>query len=212
MAMKSSMTAMVVAGALAFLAASACQAQQGSAETGQEAGRAAPGMLTARSFSEPPAGAVLFVAPYDDSDLHLKLKSDFEGQLVERIGASLASEAAADFLFLFESEVMPADLAPRPPSLGSARLDDGGAEVNVNVWSSSKDSVLGGRQSTPAGGDNVFHINAVLRDKNSGSVVWQGDAYYVLKEPDPERVARALVGPLVAKVGQSVDREPFQID
>src|SRR3546814_2948911 len=75
----------------------------------------------------------------------------------------MIEEAAAAFLLLFESEVVPADMAPPPPSLGSARLDGGGAEVNVNVWSSSQDSVLGGRQESNEAGTNVFHINAVLR-------------------------------------------------
>src|SRR3546814_8197754 len=81
----------------------------------------------------------------------------------------MIEEAAAAFLLLFESEVVPADMAPPPPSLGSARLDGGGAEVNVNVWSSSQDSVLGGRQESNEAGTNVFHINAVLRDRRSRS-------------------------------------------
>jgi hypothetical protein len=124
----------------------------------------------------------------------------------------MAEEPAAAFLLLFESEVVPANLAPPPPSLGSARLSDGGAEVNVNVWSSSQDSVLGGRQEGAEAGANVFHINAVLRDRASGEVVWQGDGYYVLREPETERVARALVPPLVERIGQSVVREPLNFD
>src|SRR3546814_738365 len=121
-------------------------------------------------------------------------------------------ESAAASLLLFEAEVVPADLAPPPPSLGSARVDEGGAEVSVNVWSSSQDSVLGGRQAGPDEGSNVFHINAVLRDRKSGEVVWQGDAYYVLREPESERIARALVPLLVDRIGQSVVRDPIELD
>lgn len=174
--------------------------------------RSAPGMVTARTFRAPPAGFSVAVSPYDDSELNLTLKADFESSLAERWQARVAEEAAAGFLLLFESEVVPANLAPRPPSLGSARVSGGGAEVNVNVWSSTQDSVLGGRQEAPEAGSNVFHINAVLRDRRSGEVAWQGDAYYVLREPESERVARALVPPLVDRIGQSVVREPLDFD
>ena len=188
-------------------------AQQAPAAAGDDgAGDVAAGMLTARAFHEPPPNPAVFVAPYDDSALNLKLKDDFENRLADKAGARIVPEASAAFLFLFESEVVPAEQLPRRPSLGSARLDKGGAEVNVNVWSSSQDSVLGGRQQPGAVGSSVFHINAVLRDKNSGEVVWQGDAYYDLSGPETERVARALVAPLVDKMGQSVVREPLQFD
>ncbi|WP_340118569.1 hypothetical protein [Pelagibius sp. 7325] len=189
-------------------------AQQAPAAAGgaEAATPRAPGMLTTRTFSPPPQDLAVYVAPYDDSELNLKLQGDFEGRLADKLGARVTPERTASFLFLFESEVVPAEQAPGRPSLGSARVDEGGAEVNVNVWSSSQDSVLGGRQQPGELGSSVFHINAVLRDKASGEVVWQGDAYYDLSGPETERVARALVAPLVDKMGQSVVREPLQLD
>lgn len=198
---------------LAMLPAGGHAQQAPAAASGAEAAEPrAPGMLTTRAFRQPPQGLAVFVSPYDDSELNLKLKGDFESQIADKTGARVTSEQAASFLFLFESEVVPAEQAPSRPSLGSARVDEGGAEVNVNVWSSSQDSVLGGRQQAADLGSSVFHINAVLRDKGSGEVVWQGDAYYDLSGPETERVARALVAPLVDKMGQSVVREPLQLD
>lgn len=172
----------------------------------------ASGMITARSFAAPAAGFSVSVAPYDDSELNLRLKEDFERRLVERWQTHLTAEPAAAFLLLFESEVVSADMAPPPPSLGSARIDEQGAEVQVNVWSSSRDSLFGGRNGNAEGGSNVFHISALLRDRQSGELAWQGDAYYVLSEPNPERVARALVPPLVDRIGRSIVREPLEID
>lgn len=204
---KSRWPGMVAAIGLALLAAGGAHAQQGV-----DAEAAAPGMVTARTFAAPPPAFTVSVAPYDDSDLNLTLKADFEAALTARWQAVLREEAAAAYLLLFESEVVPANLAPPPPSLGSARVSGEGAEVSVNVWSTSRDSVLGGRQQAPEGGNNVFHINAVLRDRATGEVAWQGDAYYALREPEPARVARALVPPLVDRIGRSVVREPLTLD
>src|SRR3546814_2333194 len=46
-----------------------------------------------------------------------------------------------------------------------------------NVWSSSQDRVLGGRQESNEAGTNVFHINAVLRDRRSGGVAWRSEEH-----------------------------------
>ena len=151
-------------------------------------GRVQRSLVNFYALEAPPPAFTVSVAPYDDSDLNLKLKADFEAALTTRWQAAVRAEAAAAYLLLFEAEVVPANLAPPPPSLGSARVSDGGAEVSVNVWSTSKDSVLGGRQQAPEAGSNVFHIDAVLRKRATGEVAWQGDAYYVLREPEPERV------------------------
>jgi hypothetical protein len=174
--------------------------------------RGMPGLLTARAFRAAPAEAAIAVTPYDDSGLNLRLKQDFEAALEAGQRGRVESRAEADYMLLFETEVVPAAALTRAPSLGSARVDEGGAEVNVNVWSSSQDSVLGGRQERPELGSSAFHINAVLREAGSGAVVWQGDAYYRLTGPDTERVARAMVGPLIEKMGQTVVRESFTLE
>ncbi|GAB4393873.1 MAG: hypothetical protein Tsb0032_14880 [Kiloniellaceae bacterium] len=185
--------------------------QEAPAREVAKPGRAAPGMIIARSFRETEDMPTIAVSPYDDSDLNLRLKADFEAELTGQQRGRPDSQADTGYLLLFETEVIPAQDVPQAPSLGSARLTEGGAEVNVNVWSSSKDSVLGGRQQAGDVGANVFHLNAVLRDRRSGTVAWEGDAYYRLAGPDTEQVARGMVAPLVKKMGQSVAREPFEI-
>ncbi|WP_193371011.1 hypothetical protein [Pelagibius marinus] len=173
---------------------------------------AGPGMLTAQVFSKPPEMPGGGVSPYDDSGLNLRVKADFEAQLAAQQRGRVESEARADYLLLFESGIIPAEDVPQGPSLGSAEVTESGVDVSVNVWSLEEDSVLGGRQEQPDVDSSVFHINAVLRERSSGKVAWQGDAYYRLSGPETERVARAMVAPLVEKIGQSVAREPFEID
>lgn len=181
----------------------------------------APGMLATRAFKKIPDGETVTVAPYDDNDLNLQLKADFEAELTAR--ERTVAESKMGLLLLFESKVIPAEQAPRRPGLGSVRASSGKerdltrenednveVEANVNVWSNSQDSVLGGRQEAQPVGSSVFHINAVLRNQSNGEVLWQGDAYYVLKTTDTERVARSMVAPLMSKLGQSAANEPFE--
>lgn len=169
------------------------------------------GLLTTQLFKETPAQPAISVSPYDDSDLNLTLKADFEAEIVGQERGRVERAGAADYLLLFESEVMPAEAVPQGPSLGSAEVTDEGVDVNVNVWSSEKDSILGGRQESAEVDSSVFHINAVLRERASSTVAWQGDAYYRLTGPATESVARAMIAPLVRKLGQAGVREAFEI-
>jgi len=182
----------------------------------------APGMITSQAFKDFSATAPITVTPYDDNDLNLQLKAEFETEL--QANERKVAEAKTGLLLLFESKIIPAEQAPRRPSLGSvsarsgrgddpSRQDNGDdvqVDVNVNVWSNTQDSVLGGRQEAQDIGASVFHINAVLRDQANGEVLWQGDAYYELQSPDAERVARAMVPPLVDNLGKSTANEPFE--
>ncbi|NIA69508.1 hypothetical protein HBA54_12980 [Pelagibius litoralis] len=181
----------------------------------------APGMLTTRAFKKVSDSATVTVTPYDDNDLNLQLKADFESALAAQ--ERTVTEAKTGLLLLFETKVIPAEQAPRRPSLGSVRASSGNerdltresedsveVEANVNVWSNTQDSVLGGRQEAQALGASVFHMNAVLRDQSNGEVLWQGDAYYELQTPDTERIARSMVPLLVDNLGKSAANEPFE--
>lgn len=169
---------------------------------------AAPGMLTTQALRDLPKGETITVAPYDDSELNLQLKAEIETVL--KAQEREVAEAKTGLLLLFETKVIPSDEVPQGPNLGSAQAGNAGVEVNVNVWSSSQDSVLGGRQERGGPGTNVFHINAVLRDQASGVVLWQGDAYHALVSGDTTRIAKGMIPPLVEKLGESTSHESFQ--
>ncbi len=190
-------------------------------QVAQTGGAMAPGMLTTQAFKKIPEGETITVTPYDDNDLNLQLKTEFETELTA--DERTVAEAETGLLLLFEAKVVPAEQAPRRPSLGSVRASAGQerdltredednveVEANVNVWSNTQDSVLGGRQEAEDLGASVFHINAVLRNQANGEVLWQGDAYYELLTPDTERVARGMVPPLVDRLGSTTANEPFE--
>ena len=91
-------------------------------------------------------------------------------------------------------------------SLGSANVgnirDD--TQINLNVWSTTKDSLLTGRQSTGVKQAPQLRIRATLRDKESGRVQWRGEASGVLGNIDDEVVGRTLGRALADAFGCAV--------
>ena len=179
-----------------------------STASAQEPAEAAPGILTTQALKDFSDSETITVTPYDDNALNLRLKTEIETVLEAQDRA--VAEAKTGLLLLFETKVVPSDEVPRGPSLGSAQAGTAGVEVNVNVWSSTQDSVLGGRQERGDLGTNVLHINALLRDQASGDVLWQGDAYHTLESGDTERIALGMIPPLIEKLGESISDEPFE--
>ena len=171
----------------------------------------APGVMKSVAYAPIAAEHSISVAPVDDTDLNLRIKDLFEGELTAT-GRATSDQAAVTLSF--ETRVIQGHFSEGLPDL--ARLQAGtdvGVDFQMNVWSSTQDSLLGGRQrKDEVRRANVFHINVVLRDQGSGEVLWQGDAFSEMVVPDELRIARSMVRPLVTNLGQTVTQEPFDIE
>lgn len=179
----------------------------------------APGSVSSVLFHDLPEGLAIEVATFDDTDTNLAVRARFVEEL-EKSGYVIADGAPLELSFT--SEVIQGDLRQRSGSLGrigasteadrGTRGSDVGVDLELNVWSSTKDSVLGGIQPQTGGGRHAqMHINALLRDRGSGQVLWQGDAFSDMVMSDERRLAGAMVKPLVGAFGRSVKNEPFQV-
>ncbi len=169
-----------------------------------------PGIFNSVNFIPADPQATITVRPLDDSKESLEIKRRIEAALREA-GYAVSDHTAAIELS-FETEVIEGRFSGESGSLGSLRGGDGGVRLDFNIWSSSKDSLLGGRQKKDDRRANVFHMNAVLRDRESGTVLWQGDAFCEMLIADHARIANSMVWPLVRNLGRTVRREPFQIE
>ena len=177
------------------------------------------GVLNTKSYHGIDTGRPVSVVALDDTDLNLKFRAQIIDQL-RTAGYSVVDQA--DLELSFDNEVMQGAIESSGPSLGrleagtntgvGRRSTDTGVDVNVNVWSSSQDSVLGGRKS---GGStrtaSQLRVFAVLQDRRSGIRLWEGDARAVMSQSNPDRLGRAMVPPLVEALGQTVRREPFEL-
>lgn len=212
-----------VAAGLAMGAAFGGGALAGEAWAGDaqlvQAGDAPPGRLTSASLRDMPAGFPIEVRTFDDTEINLEILA-LLSEALEKNGYVVADQAPLELSF--DSQILRRDSPDPAPSLGSAGVStefetgntgsESGVDVFVNVWSTTKDSVLGGRQKRESTNKIPrFHINAVLRYRDTGQVVWQADAVFEMRIRDESRIIRSMVGPLAASLGQSVRNEFFEI-
>lgn len=202
-----------LAGATVFILFSsslfAASAQSGTLLAQRDSG-GETGVLKAAAFDQVPPGLSIKVLPYNDDDLNMQIKSDFEEQ-VRRQNRSISVDAA--LLLSFDTEIVKGSITQERSSIvRGEHSTDKGTRAEVNIWSSSQDSVLGGRKPREKRVvRNVLHINVVLRDLRSGKVLWQGDTYAEIGVHDELRLAKSMVEPLILNLGRTVRSEPFDI-
>ncbi len=182
--------------------------------------RGAPGVLTSRKLRRMPEGFPVSIVAIDDREIDEEIKRLLTEALQET-GRIVIDNAPLELAF--RSKIVQSVMVDRPPSLGQVTSStgqtvgnqgqDAGVEVQMNVWSSTRDSLFGGRN--PSSGqkrDPRFYINATLRDLETGTVVWQADVVCEMVTTNQSRIVRAMVGPLAASVGKTVTQEPFDIN
>ena len=172
---------------------------------------AAPGIVTTVALGDLPGGQPIAVTPFADDDLSLSVKARFEAAL--RAAGRPVSDSAP-LTLSFDTRMIEGRLTRAEANMGRFEANDAGVQLNLNIWSSSQDSLLGGRQKAGAlsRGVNLFHMNVVLRDRESGKILWQGDAYCEMVIADQARIAGSMVAPLTASLGRSVTGLPFDIE
>lgn len=176
----------------------------------------APCVISAAALKPVPEGVAYRARGYSDTDLDIEIRESLEAEL-ERTNHSIAD--AGPLQLDFDNEIMSAERAQaQGPSLGRFRVGGDeptrrGVDVQVNVWSSSQDSLLGGRQQRGSGqaGPSVFRLNVVLRDTRIGTVLWEAHASCEMLTTDTGRIARSMVPQLVDKIGHTVRNEPFDL-
>jgi hypothetical protein len=186
---------------IGMLVPGAVQTAWAQAVTGGE------GIVNAVSFSAIPEELVIEVTLYDNTDLDLAIRDE----MIEALeGAKHAVSDGAPYELSLETDEEAINFSSKDPSLGEISSVGGGLDVELNVWSSTKDSLLGGRQErTVRQGENHFEIHAVLRDRQAGGVVWEGRATVQGDRGSAGPITRKMVDSLVANLGRTVDDGTF---
>jgi hypothetical protein len=163
----------------------------------QSGGASGLGVVQAVSYREVPDPLSLSVILFDDSRL--------------RANHDLGDNP------LFELELSSTTRSGRfvadGPSLGRlSTTSDESSRVEMNVWSSSQDSILGGRYADREGRTfSSFEIEAVLRERSLGEVVWEGHAIVETDRGQAEPYVPQMVESLVRSLGRTVREQTFSV-
>ena len=160
------------------------------------------GELQAVSYREVSDRLSLSIILYDDTDLDLEIRD----QMVAALEAAKHSVGVGPLFELeLTSEFRPAALARRQPSLGELSSADGDVELQMNVWSTTQDSLIGGRQSEVGRrSGSMFEISAILREKSGSDVIWEGHAIVGSEREQAELFVPRMVEALVQNIGLSL--------
>lgn len=142
----------------------------------------------------------------DNAEIDLRLEGELRDLLVARGWTS--SKGAAWTLTLTTTEVT----GDTPgSSLGEVRVDNDIVRMRMNLWSSTRDSVLGGRTGAePATLERLLRLELELRDA-ADKVAWSGRAETTARGTDPYRIYRQMLPRLVDRLGQTAEAEAFPI-
>lgn len=176
----------------------------------QSGGASGLGVVQAVSYREVPDPLSLSVILFDDSRLDLRIRDQMLAAL-ERANHDLGDNP------LFELELSSTTRSGRfvadGPSLGRlSTTSDESSRVEMNVWSSSQDSILGGRYADREGRTfSSFEIEAVLRERSLGEVVWEGHAIVETDRGQAEPYVPQMVESLVRSLGRTVREQTFSV-
>jgi hypothetical protein len=169
----------------------------------------ADGVLRAVSYKEITDQISVRVELYDDADLNLLI----HGQIVDALRrANHTIDVNPMFELLFRTHFHTAHFRKRDPTLGELSFG-GGIDFEMNIWSSTRDSVLTGRQDGSGyTGHTDFEIHATLRELSLGQVVWGGHATAFVDRSDAKHVMPSMVDALVINLGQTVRERRFPLN
>lgn len=167
------------------------------------------GVITAVSYEEISDRISLQVVPYDDTDLDLLI----EHKIVEALRrAKHTIDVAPLFELSFSAHFHTAQFLKKQPSLGELSVGDD-MKLNLNIWSSTGDSVITGRQGRSGySGRTDFEIHVSLRELSLGKVVWEGRATTLVDRNQAERVVPSMANALVSNLGRTVRNERFPVN
>ncbi len=167
------------------------------------------GVVHAVSYREVPNPLSLSITLFDDSNLDLRIRDQMVASL-ERAKYSLGDDPL--FELELSSGVRSGSFSAANPSLGrlSSNMDD--SRFEMNIWSSSLDSILGGRHSDRERRTlSSFEIQATLRERSLGEVVWEGRAIVEAERSQVEPYVPRMVESLVKSLGRTVRDGTFPV-
>lgn len=165
------------------------------------------GRLSAFTLAPADKSVAIAVDLLDDSDLNLRVEKVVKEALLQR-GYTVSAEGG--YTLTFETREI-ANLETGD-SMGELLLSTReGVRMHMNLWSSTRDSLLSRKRSNPATQVRVLRLDMSLWDTRKEAYVWQGQALAEARSVDHFRVYRGMVPFLLDHLGDSVEQDSFSV-
>jgi hypothetical protein len=171
--------------------------------------RAADAVVAAMACEALPKGAAFKLSPADDTPLYLMIDGRIR-QAAARAGHPVRDDATLELYYSAVESIV--EMRGQGPSFG--RIDvrtlnrEAHAQLLVNVWSTSKDSIVGGRKTKDgAVVSNHLIMSLELNREDNGRCVWRGEGAVALEGVTANQVAKGLADAVAAKLGKTIDKE-----
>jgi hypothetical protein len=169
------------------------------------------GVITAVTYHEITDQISVVVDLHDDSDLNRLILEHITRSLRQ---AKHTIAARPLFELSFSSHFHLPVLFKKEPTLGEVSFgsDLTPNRLEINVWSSTYDSLLTGRRGrSRIIGQYEFEIHASLRERSSGHVVWEGRVIAYVESAKAADAVPSMVAALLANLGRNPRGDRFPL-
>ena len=171
--------------------------------------KAADAVVAAMACEALPKGAALKLSPADDTPLYRMIDGRIR-QALGRAGHPVQDNSALELYYSAVESIV--EMRGQGPNFG--RIDvrtlnrEARAQLLVNVWSTSKDSIIGGRKTKDgAVVSNHLIMSLELNREDNGRCVWRGEGAVALEGVTADQVAKGLADAIAAELGKTIDKE-----
>ena len=176
-----------------------------------QAGSYPNGVITAVNYREITDRISVVVNLYDDSDLNRLI---LENMIRTLLHAGHTVGGHPLFELSFSTHFHAPVYFKRDADLGE--ISFGGSiiphRLEMNVWSSSRDSLLTGRRGrSRRTGQYDFEIHASLRERSLGDVVWEGRVVAYVERDNAADAVPSMIDALVGNLGRNVRGDKFPL-
>ncbi|MGB0682026.1 MAG: hypothetical protein ACPGOV_04940 [Magnetovibrionaceae bacterium] len=181
--------------------------------------KASDGTLNAIAYKPMPASPSFYVRPRDNSAENLVIKGQIERSLSEK-GLRLAARSEADVVLTFETMDVAGAFSDGGRRhwlevTGSATTgsSDDGAQARVNLFDSKSGGLLnqGEQEGTSITTASKVRLDMTLDVPAARERLWAGWAVAELGGTAWNKLAEAMVGPLINNLGQTVRSEKIAL-
>ena len=169
------------------------------------------GYLTATACGKLPQPLRLDVLAMDNTVENLRLR----GILVDRLGRrGIAVDPGASVVLGFDVARISRPTRRKGRDLGelTGSINER-ARVRLNIWSSRRDSLLGGRrEGVISEAVDRLRIVVAVDARGEGRCLWRAEAVFDVAGRDPRHIAAGMMARLAENIGRAVSRQPIYVD